>query len=250
MEMAKEFHRESKRTGYAAGVRSVFYAIWGEYIEQGRPTEFELSDRQLKTLSGLKSVSSAHEAKRTLKNLGWVDFWHSGNTTKYRLLRRTVEGSGEQSTEHLGEQEPNTERVVRADSNTRERAEYTDIITQTNQPPPPPPPPSRAREEKNSLEATLEYWDAQGGGRLNWEHRREMAELVERYGLARLKVLIKEAADSNRSRYGFGMKYFRAVIAATEKGAKRNERQRERNERREVDCRGCEVGDNEPWSGY
>lgn len=82
---------------FSAGVQSTYFAILAEFYLRHFPDELELSTRDLKSLAGLKSVSSAHEARNILKNNKLVDFHTRNGISVYTL-----------GTDHL----PNTSRTI------------------------------------------------------------------------------------------------------------------------------------------
>lgn len=74
IDYTREFHCISKRLNLSASTRSVYTAIVGEMNEAHYPERLSLTDRQLMTLAGLRSVATVHEAKNVLKNYGLIDF--------------------------------------------------------------------------------------------------------------------------------------------------------------------------------
>lgn len=66
-------------------VIGVYYTILNEFNKARFPEELELSTRALQTLSGIGCVSTAHDAKHVLKNIGAIDFRTVRGRTVYKL---------------------------------------------------------------------------------------------------------------------------------------------------------------------
>ena len=66
-------------------VISLFYAILDEFNAARFPEEMELPTRVLQNLANIASVSTTHEAKNVLKNIGAIDFKLKNGRTVYKL---------------------------------------------------------------------------------------------------------------------------------------------------------------------
>lgn len=99
---------------FSAGVQSTYFAILAEFNLRRFPAELELSTRDLKSLAGLKSVSSAHEARNILKNNKLVDFHTKNGISTYSLGTEHLPNTYRTPTEHYGAEMPNASRTPHA----------------------------------------------------------------------------------------------------------------------------------------
>lgn len=75
----------ANRHNLTSNVQATFYAILREFNQARFPEEMEISTRVLQKLAGIGCVSTAHEAKRILKNIGAIDFTTRKGKTVYKL---------------------------------------------------------------------------------------------------------------------------------------------------------------------
>lgn len=111
IDFTRGFHSLSKELRLSAGVRSLYTALVGEFNEARWPERISFSDRELKTLAGLKSVSTVHEAKLVLKNHNLIDFTTTRGAqgrSEYQLRTEHLPNIKMGSTEHY----PNNDRTI------------------------------------------------------------------------------------------------------------------------------------------
>ena len=89
-------------------VRSAWLAILTEFNKARFPDELEISIRQLQILSRIGCVSTAHEAKRVLKNIGAIDFKNRNGKTVYKLKDEHFSNSRANKNRTKIERSPNT----------------------------------------------------------------------------------------------------------------------------------------------
>lgn len=108
------FNNLKRKKRFTAGVQSAYFSILAEFNLQRFPEELELSTRELQALAGLKSVSTAHEAKNVLKNSKLIDFETKRGTTIYRLLSEHILNETRTAREQRVAKQPNAERTPHA----------------------------------------------------------------------------------------------------------------------------------------
>ena len=184
--------------------------------ELRHPDSFLLTDRELMSRTNIKSGQTIVAARRDLKNAGLIDF----KTAKSKPTRYwfTIKQDSSNNQANI-KQDSSKNQASLASSNIRTREEVLDLKTEDSLSS------SYACANTSKLDNILEYWEQSGGGRLTVEHQSELAALVEKRGADFVKAAIREAADSNGSRFGLSMKFFRSVLAS--KGGKKIERKRE-----------------------
>ena len=199
-----------------AQTQLVGYKLFAIFNERKFPDSLLLTDRELQSRTNIKSGRTIVEARRSLKNAGLIDFETVKNKpTRYRL---TIEPSKHQvSTEEAqSKHEVSTKEAsglvpythVREDVKTEDVK--TKIIPITD---------AGARD----LDKVEDYWQELGGGRLTVEHLSKLEVCLNQHGLDWVMEAMKEAADSNGSRFGASPKYLFAVIAGKKKGGERRE---------------------------
>lgn len=108
------FQNLKRKKRFSSGVQSAYFSILAEFNLRRFPEELELSTRDLQALAGLKSVSTAHEAKNVLKNNKLVDFETKRGTTIYRLLSEYVPNEIWTTKERTVANQPNAGRTPHA----------------------------------------------------------------------------------------------------------------------------------------
>lgn len=215
IDYTKGFHTLCKQLNLSAGARSTFAAIIGEFNVARFPERLGIADRDLKNLAGLKSVASVHECKNVLKNHKLINFTTKRGcrgTTEYSLptewLANVQPNINRTLTEHL----PNISRTLAEHSGfvsyTRDAGEDVkteDIKTKNND--------DGAGANPNELDELLEYWEAQGGGRLTFEHQSEIAVWLSKKGLLWLKEAVKTAANANNNPRGMSFNFLKAIVS-------------------------------------
>lgn len=216
----RAFHSLKQELNLSMSAQAVYFSILGEFNAARFPKQLSLSDRELQALAGLKSVATAHDAKRILKNHKLIDFTSkrgSKGYTEYQL-----------STEHLPnnsrtitEQSPNNETnpYIRAREDVKTLDDKTFINHSMD---------ARARED-SELDTILEYWEGLNGGRLTFEHQSALNALIKDKGVDWVKSAMKEAADVNSNPRGLSPKFLFGVIKRkanpfSQKGGEKSER--------------------------
>ena len=214
----RAFHTYSKKYELPANTRSAYCALLGEFNAGFWPDELCLSDRALQALAGVKSLSTIHDAKNTLKQIGLISYrpWKNRKTI-YKLCTEHLANTWRTPAEHL----PNTAGTLGASSNIRTREDLKtldlktlDLSTTTTS--------TRVRDFQE-LDDILEYWERDlRGGRLSFEHQSQIAAWLDQHGVEWVKGLMKEASDANST--GLNFKFLRAVLERREKGGVKRER--------------------------
>lgn len=256
------FHKLNRAKCFSSSVQSTFLAIACEFDAQGFPDEIELSTRELQLRSGLKSVSTVHEAKNVLKMNRLIDFrtrkkqrttffflcsGHLSECSVGRSIERSTEHlpeqGSEQSTEHLTEQQGLVCCTQNAGATTNTRDDG-DENAATPLPPSPAPlssiPPTtlainpinqspaiiskagRAEDEKDELKIE-DVWRQMTGKRLEKaQDCDELHALEKTHGREIIKVAIAEHVRCK----GRSFNYFKACLqsALEKKGGERNGR--------------------------
>lgn len=210
----KEFHSLKQKHNLSANAQACYFSILGEFNAARFPERLSISDRELKTLAGLKSVATAHDAKRILKNLNLIDF-QSGRgaqgTTWYRLCTAHLPNINRTLTEHS----PNIKRTLSEHSsrcNTslsiddREDVKTLDEKTTTTT-----TTTARARDTY-VIDNIIEYWEESRFGRLDFELISELDLLVKKYGEEEVKAAMNAAKRANGKPQGVSFDFFKAVL--------------------------------------
>ena len=119
---------ELKKDNYlAAGAQSLYWALLLEFNRAFYPTELVISIRELQVKTGLKSTASVHESRRTLKNLGLIDFHKlsRSSVSAYRLLTEHVANANRTR----AEQQANANRTREAFLRARARQDVKTLET-------------------------------------------------------------------------------------------------------------------------
>lgn len=80
------FESVKRRANLRGNVRAVYYELLSEFNRQRYPVDICLAVRELKYRSGVRSVSSVHDALSYLKLLKLIDYKRIGGLTHFRLL--------------------------------------------------------------------------------------------------------------------------------------------------------------------
>lgn len=202
----KEFHSLKQKHNLSANAQACYFSILGEFNAARFPEQLSISDRELKTLAGLKSVATAHDAKRILKNLNLIDF-QSGRgaqgTTWYRLCTEHLPNINRTLTEHS----PNIKRTfgavpyIRASEDVKTKDVKTNSSTAT----------ARARDTY-VIDNIIEYWEELRFGRLDFELISELDLLVKKYGEEEVKAAMNAAKRANGKPQGVSFDFFKAVL--------------------------------------
>lgn len=207
------FQQLKRMKRFSAGVQSTYFAILGEFNLRRFPDELELSTRDLKSLAGLKSVSSTHEARNVLKNNKLVDFHTRNGISVYTLGTEHLPNTNRTPNEPPPGNQPNDNRTPRALSSNAflstqvetetKRQDETSSVDYLS---------ARARNT-TELDTLLEYWDSElKGGRLTFEHQSQIGSWLAQHGLAWVKAAMREASDANGNSHGLNFKLLRGVI--------------------------------------
>ncbi|MBR3049881.1 MAG: hypothetical protein IKN16_08205 [Selenomonadaceae bacterium] len=79
------FEDVKRRAKLSGNVRAVYYELLSEFNRLRYPADICLAVRELKYRSGVKSISSVHDALSYLKLLGLIDYKRVGGVTHFRL---------------------------------------------------------------------------------------------------------------------------------------------------------------------
>lgn len=184
IDFTRGFHSLSKELILSAGVRSLYTALVGEFNEARWPERISFSDRELKTLAGLKSVSTVHEAKLVLKNHNLIDFTTTRGAqgrSEYQLRTEHLPNIKIDSTEHY----PNNDRTI-----TEHCSRFS--VTQN---------PSLREDERQKTEGgagaresvsedVFKVWAGEMPRPLTASEKYTLAEFEETYGISKVKSAI------------------------------------------------------------
>ena len=204
------FQNLKRKKSFSAGVQSAYFSILAEFNLQRFPAELTLSTRELKVLAGLKSVSSAQDARNILKNNNLVDFHTENGTTVYTLGTEHLPNGYRTLTEQQTLNQPNTNRTPHAQVSTlpvcprveTETLRRDKDLTAT----------TSACANSQELDNVLDYWAESGFGKLNAEVISKLEVQLRRYGLAEIRAAMDAAKLANGSNYGVSYNFFAKVL--------------------------------------
>ena len=84
----------------SGNVRAVYYELLSEFNRRRYPADICMTIRDLKSRSGVKSISSVHDALSYLKLLKLIDFERGKAVTHFRLLDEHVANRNRTPVEH------------------------------------------------------------------------------------------------------------------------------------------------------
>lgn len=199
------FQQLKRMKRFSAGVQSTYFALLGEFNLRRFPDELELSTRDLKSLAGLKSVSSTHEARNILKNNKLVDFHTRNGISVYTLGIEHLPNTNRTPSEQPSGNQPNDNRTPHAlSSNASLSTQETKTETRKDTPPTPP----RGESERETLKGTgieepdssdiFDVWAQEARVILNDRQRCDLQSLIEsgKYSFEQVKTAIVKMADS------------------------------------------------------
>lgn len=203
------FHDLKQKLNLSASAQAVYLSLLGEFNTARFPEQLSISDRVLATLAGLKSVATAHDAKRILKNAGLIDFKSNrGSGTVYTLMANHLSKGQPNTCRTLTEHLPNTCRTVGGSSyiRTREEEETLDNISSSSN--------ARARARDNieladAVDEAVGYWS---GGKLTADLQSKLAVYLERHDLQWVKAAMDKAVFENGNRYGVSPKWLFLIM--------------------------------------
>ena len=206
----KAFHRYSKEHELSASARSLGFSLIGEFNARLWPRELCFSDNELATLSGVRTRETIRDAKNLLKECKWINF--SPGKNRKSVIQLLPDNLVDNLVDNLPDNLPDN---FGAGSIKRAREDAKDVKTNFI--------PVTVAGTREDLDKVEDYWRELGGGRLTVEHLSKLEVCLDRHGFDWVMAVMKEAADSNGSRFGASPKYLFAVIAGKEKGGERRE---------------------------
>lgn len=214
----KDFFKFNEQAPLKSSAQLVYLHLLQLNNRSGNSGRVQVSDRELEHLTSLNK-NTVTDAKRTLKNLGLIDF--KSNSSKPRqgttytlpvfILGQSVGQSiGQSIIQTMGQSvgQPSEIPIIRAheDLKTKDLKKEKSICHLAN---------ARAREDE--LDNLLEYWEQDlKGGRLSIEHQSEIRLWLEKNGYDWVKSAMKEASDAN-GRY-LNFKLLKGVVVRKMKG--------------------------------
>ncbi len=194
IDLFKGFHGKAIQQEFPPSARVLFDTVVFKLNEAYWPNNLVFSERDLIQLTGLKKTT-LHEAKHFLTSRHLLECKAFKNKTSYALgseMRQILATTNR----------PPTDRSATASGASIIRP-HEDVKTEDL---------SSKDERAREFEELLGYWGSVGGGRLSFEHQSELWSLVEKRGVEWVKSAMREASDTNGSRFGVNMKLLRAVI--------------------------------------
>lgn len=209
------FQQLKRKKDFSAGVQSAYFSILAEFNLQRFPAKLYLSTRELKQLAGLKSVSSAQEARNVLKNNHLIDFHTENGTTAYILGTEHLPNTNRTLTEQQVPNQPNTNRTPHALVST------LPVYPQETK--------TLKQEENNTqsaganvteLDRFLDSWEAGNGCKLSQWLVSKLNVLMTRYGFAKMSVALELANKQANGGYGFSLEFFEKRLAEVSQSPK------------------------------
>lgn len=181
-----------------AHAQLVGYKLFAIFNEQMFPESLPLTDRELQSLTNIKSGQTIVEARRQLKNAGLIDFKKAKNKpTRYRLTIKHESSTNQAPIKH--EPSKNENPNIRA----REDVKTEDVKTKNN---------NNSAGACENLDEVLDYWEEFCGGRLTFEHQSQLKAWVNQKGVEWVKEVMQTAADSNNNPRGISFNYLKAIV--------------------------------------
>ena len=206
IDLFKEFHREAIQQEFSPSSRVLFDTLLYEFNKAFWIDELAFSERDLIQMTGLKKTT-LHEAKHFLTSKHFIKCTPFKKKTAYSLgegFKKILATSNRPVTD----QQATSNRPVGFVSYTRDAGEDNkteDIKTNNND--------DGAGANANEMDELLEYWEAQGGGRLTFEHQAEIAVWLSKKGLLWLKEAVKTAANANNNPRGMSFNFLKAIVS-------------------------------------
>lgn len=196
----KALNKRFKEGKLTALTQLVGYKLFAVANELRFPENFLLTDRELQSLTNIKSGRTIVEARRQLKNAGILDFdAKKARPVRYRFTIAQISSKQEVSKiEASGKQE--VSKILGCNMPACE-----DVKTKNND--------DCACANADEMDELMEYWEAQGGGRLTFEHQAEIAVWLSEKGLLWLKEAVKTAANANNNLRGMSFNYLKAIVS-------------------------------------
>lgn len=193
-------------------------ARWTETLRI-KDAELKESMRLFDTEGRPASIEILRRGRQRLKGKGFIDFKSGGgHEPEYKLIRLYPEDTRADTPAYTRADTPLGSGLV---SYTRAREDNKTEDLKNN--------PDSAGANDDDLDNLIELWEAAGGAKLNQLLLSKLASLLDTYAYETIKVAIKQAAESNNSKYGFSFKFLTAILEKdkTPGGGERSERQRE-----------------------
>lgn len=200
----------------------------------GRGGEFRVTDRELGLRSGL-AKQSITDAKRILKNRGFIDFKtdkekpQKGTIYKILIGRESEEEVGQSKGRFASEKPLLNSPASGARATAEKESSPHTPFKEKNLSIYPSIPQAGGRDVsffEEQLERLLEFWEKELlGGRLTVEHQAKLFFHLKEKGLSWVKDVMKEAANSNSNPRGLQPKFFFACLTKkleNEKNTKSN----------------------------
>lgn len=195
------FQRVSKTRGFTANVRSLYYALLGEFNELMYPSELVLENTYLQHLSGIRSTSSFDAARGVLINAGLIKY-HKINPQRQRY--ELVEPHEKTEAKGFRKSTENEPKMNRKPAESR-----LGLLTVHNQTKQTPQEKDKDKDAEGDAPApatmlsvnskeVLEAWRLWGGQTLYGGHALTLIEYERKYGKAKLLEAIVKAGRADK----------------------------------------------------
>lgn len=209
------FHDLKQRHNLSASAQAVYFSILGEFNVARFPEQLSISDRELKRLSGVKSVATAHDAKRILKNVGLIEFAaRQGGITCYTLSANHL--SKNQTNRTVTEQLPNSCRTVGGSSYIHVREDVKTLRLKEEEARGSYGSDGLTAEETAALDALVDEWqDSPVFCKLDVKLISQLAALLKEHGAAAMRTAMEAARRTQKS--GVNLAYFTRALKGGDK---------------------------------
>lgn len=204
IDLFKGFHCEAIQQEFPPSARVLYDTLLFKFNEEYWVDSLVFSERDLIQLTGLKKTT-LHEAKHFLTSKHIIKCTPFKKKTAYSLdgELKKIQAT---SNRPVADQQATSNRPVGSVPYTHARKDVKTEDVKTNNH-------DSAGANTQELDEVLEYWEAQGGGRLTFEHQSEIAAWLAKKGLLWLKEAIKTAANANNNPRGMSFNFLKAIVS-------------------------------------
>lgn len=215
----KDFFKFNEQDPLKSSAQLVYLHLLQLNNRSGNSGRVQVSDRELEHLTSLNK-NTVTDAKRTLKNLGLIDFKSEKSKprqgTTYTLpvfiLGQTLgQTLGQSVGQSMGQ--PSEIPIIRAHEDLKTKDLKNEKLSTTTI--------ARASahvNKENELDKLVDYWEESRFGRLSIELISKLEVYLKEYGYSEVRAAMDSAKESNGSPYGVSFKYFATILENRQKG--------------------------------